>query len=158
MTSPQGASALEDTLLYHVIPEVIPSTAITGHTSKETVLEGTRVNIKKYPLAVYVNRSKVIATDALANNGIIHVIDAVLIPPSLRAPPKRPPPRNVFKGKGYYYSKGKGYYYSKGKGYYYSKGKGYYYSKGKGCKFSIAFFVYLHGNGCIGRSRYGAAS
>ena len=96
-----------------MIPQVIPSTLIPrGQTFLETALEGTKVLVKAYPLTVFVNRAKIIDTDALANNGIIHAIDQVLLPPSLRQAPK--PPRNIYKGKGYYYSEG----YSKG----YSKG------------------------------------
>ena len=115
LTSPQGADALVDTLLYHVSPQVIPSTLIPrGQTFLDTALEGTKVLVKVYPLSIFVNRAKIIDTDGLANNGIIHAIDQVLIPPSLREP-VRPPPRNIYKGKGYYFpSRG----YSKG----YAKG------------------------------------
>ena len=131
LTSPLGKDDLVDTLLYHVIPQVIPSTSITsGKTFLDTALDGAQVLVKVYPLSVYVNRAKVVDTDGLANNGIIHAIDQVLLPPSLRDLPYHPPPRNIYKGKGYYYSRGKGY--SKG----YSKG----YAKGysKGCEYLIA--------------------
>ena len=100
LTSPDGADALVETLLYHVILQVIPSTAIPrGQTFVDTALEDTKVLVVRYPVTLWVNRAKVIATDVLANNGIIHAIDKVLMPPSMRGQGKGKG-RNVWKGKG----------------------------------------------------------
>lgn len=121
LTSPGGVDDLVATLAYHVVPTVIPSTAIpAGRTLVPTLLDGTQLIVMGYPNSVWVNKAKVIVTDVLANNGIIHAIDKVLIPPFLRP--------NVFKGKG----KGKGYWKGKGKGkgYWKGKGKGYWYGMG----------------------------
>ena len=113
LTSPDGADALAETLLYHVVPQVISSKAIPwGKTYVPTAVEGANLLVVRYPKSLWVNRARVVGQDVLANNGIIHAIDHVLLPPSLR-------PVNG-KGKG----KGKGW---KGKG----KGKGYYKGKGK---------------------------
>lgn len=76
-----------------------------------TAVEGANLLVVRYSKSLWVNRARVVIPDVLANNGIIHAIDHVLLPPSLR-PVKG-------KGKG----KGKGYYKGKGKGYYKGKGK-----------------------------------
>lgn len=71
--------ALKDILLYHVVAAKVPSaTAIT--LSEAEMINGKFVNISLENEGLFINDSKVIATDIAASNGIIHVLDAVLIP------------------------------------------------------------------------------
>lgn len=74
-----GKDALANILLYHVAPgrrtaaEVLGSERIrmlNGGTTRITVREGV----------AYINDSRIVQTDVAATNGIIHVIDAVLLP------------------------------------------------------------------------------
>ena len=75
----EGKAALTDILLYHVVSGAVPSSAVTdgmvaaavnGDDLTFTVGEG-----------VLVNDANVILADVAASNGIIHVIDKVLMPP-----------------------------------------------------------------------------
>ena len=73
---------LKAVLLYHVIKGRVPASKVTGLQSAKTV-EGASVKITVRGSRVHLNRStRVIKTDVVASNGIIHVIDKVLLPPS----------------------------------------------------------------------------
>ena len=73
--------ALKDILLYHVISGSVPAEQVIGLTSADTLL-GKSVAIRVEDGMVFVNDAKVIATDVAASNGIIHVIDTVILPPN----------------------------------------------------------------------------
>ncbi len=71
--------ALQNVLLYHVVSGKVPaSVAVT--LSQATMANGKQVNLEVADGSLFINDSKVINTDIAACNGIIHVIDAVLIP------------------------------------------------------------------------------
>jgi uncharacterized surface protein with fasciclin (FAS1) repeats len=71
--------ALRNVLTYHVIGSKVPaSVAVT--LTKATMLNGSDVAIRLDGKDLFINSSKVIVTDVPAKNGVIHVIDAVLIP------------------------------------------------------------------------------
>tara|TARA_Y100001936_G_C16085365_1_gene681276 strand:- start:3305 stop:3550 length:246 start_codon:yes stop_codon:yes gene_type:complete len=72
-------SALRDVLLYHVASGKKNSRTLSRLTRLETVL-GEDVTIEERKDGLYINDSKVIISDIKASNGIIHVINAVLIP------------------------------------------------------------------------------
>lgn len=77
--------ALTDVLLYHVVDGVVMAeTVITLESA--TTLGGEDVSIAVEDGNVFLNDSaQVIITDIEASNGVIHVIDAVLLPPSMAA-------------------------------------------------------------------------
>ena len=85
-TLPQGAveglladpSALARVLTYHVVPGRITSAQITNDSEQKTV-EGGVLTIAVNG-GVTVNDATVIQADVEAENGVIHVIDRVLIP------------------------------------------------------------------------------
>ncbi len=81
---PENKQALTDILLYHVVSGKVMATDVTALTSATTVL-GKDVAIKVDMGNVYINEAKVIITDIETSNGVIHVIDAVLLPPSEEA-------------------------------------------------------------------------
>jgi len=77
--------ALTNVLLYHVVAGKIMAADVVGLDGKsaETALAGKSVDIKVDMGNVYLNETvKVIITDIEASNGVIHVIDAVLLPSS----------------------------------------------------------------------------
>ncbi|NJN54671.1 MAG: fasciclin domain-containing protein [Anaerolineae bacterium] len=83
LADPQGA--LTNVLLYHVVSGAVPAEAVVGLNAATTVA-GEDVSITLEGSEVILNgTSKVIITDIEADNGIIHVIDTVLIPPSMAA-------------------------------------------------------------------------
>jgi transforming growth factor-beta-induced protein len=81
LLKPENKQKLTDILLYHVVSGKVMAADVTKLTSAQTVL-GKDVAIKTDMGNVYVNDSKVIITDIETSNGIIHVIDAVLLPPA----------------------------------------------------------------------------
>jgi transforming growth factor-beta-induced protein len=71
---------LRSVLLYHVVPGSVTASNVVKLTSAKT-LEGSSVLIKVNKGGVFVNQAKVTTPDVMASNGVIHVINKVLIPP-----------------------------------------------------------------------------
>ncbi|HAX69175.1 MAG TPA: beta-Ig-H3/fasciclin [Anaerolineae bacterium] len=78
---PENKQALTDILLYHVVAGKVMAADVTGLESATTVL-GKDIAIKVDMGNVYINDAQVIITDIETSNGVIHVIDAVILPPS----------------------------------------------------------------------------
>jgi uncharacterized surface protein with fasciclin (FAS1) repeats len=75
--------ALKRTLLYHVLSSRVPSTSIaTASNTAVTTAAETNVYVTKNNSGVYVNGATVVNADIDATNGVIHVINKVLMPPS----------------------------------------------------------------------------
>jgi transforming growth factor-beta-induced protein len=76
---------LTSVLTYHVVAGEVNAAAVVGLT-EATTLNGAKIKIKVVDGSVFLNDTvKVTATDIQACNGIIHVIDAVLLPPTAPA-------------------------------------------------------------------------
>ena len=73
--------ALENILLYHVVAGKVTSAKVVELSSAKTV-GGKSVRIRVAGSNVFVNRSKVTKADVMASNGVIHVVNRVLIPPA----------------------------------------------------------------------------
>ena len=79
LLKPENRSKLEAILKYHVIPYAIGAReAVAAGDIKS--LQGQKVSLSIKDGRVMINQSNVIATDIKAANGIIHVIDQVLVP------------------------------------------------------------------------------
>jgi uncharacterized surface protein with fasciclin (FAS1) repeats len=78
----EDKSLLRKVLLYHVLPGKVPASQVLKTKSAKTA-EGASVQFSVRGKSAFVNESKIIKTDIAASNGIIHVINAVLIPPNL---------------------------------------------------------------------------
>src|SRR5690349_20560618 len=76
---------LKAVLLYHVVQGAVTA-ADVAKLNSATSLEGESLAIKVSGGSVYVDGAKVTTPDVTASNGVIHVIDSVLIPKSLQAP------------------------------------------------------------------------
>ena len=72
---------LKAVLLYHVVPGKVTAAAVTKLTSAKT-LNGKSVAIRVSGMNVFVNNAKVVKADVMATNGVIHVVNRVLIPPA----------------------------------------------------------------------------
>ena len=66
-------------LTYHVVPGKVTSQEVAGMTSAKTV-NGQELSIKAREGKVKVNKANISAADIAATNGVIHVIDQVLMP------------------------------------------------------------------------------
>ena len=78
LTDPEGA--LLDILLYHVVAGKVMSSDLSDGMTADT-LQGAPITVAIADGAVTVNEANVIAADVEASNGVIHVIDAVILPP-----------------------------------------------------------------------------
>jgi transforming growth factor-beta-induced protein len=81
---PENQQQLVDILTYHVVAGRVMAADVVTLTEAETVL-GQTVSIRVEDGRVFVNDAEVIITDIEADNGVIHVIDAVLLPASTEA-------------------------------------------------------------------------
>ncbi|MGB0201140.1 MAG: fasciclin domain-containing protein [Candidatus Poseidoniaceae archaeon] len=80
LDNPDGKQTLTDILLYHVVAGAVPAANVTDCMSASTV-NGNPLSFTVGG-TVMVNGATVTATDLAASNGIIHVIDKVLMPTS----------------------------------------------------------------------------
>jgi uncharacterized surface protein with fasciclin (FAS1) repeats len=83
LTDPTGP--LADILLYHVVSGLAPSTSLSNGEMITTLL-GQDIMVTITGGNVFINNAQVIVADLIAENGIVHVIDAVLIPEVLNLP------------------------------------------------------------------------
>jgi uncharacterized surface protein with fasciclin (FAS1) repeats len=77
----KNRALLRRVLLYHVVKGSVPAAKVVGLRSAKT-LAGPSVRITVDGKIVRVNTARVVKTDVKATNGIIHVVDRVLIPPA----------------------------------------------------------------------------
>ena len=85
LLKPENKAKLVSILTYHVVAGSVKAADVVKLTSAKTI-EGTDVKIKVDGANVMVNDAKVTATDIEASNGIIHVIDTVIMPAAMMAP------------------------------------------------------------------------
>ena len=79
LLKPENKAKLVAILTYHVLPGKVMSTDLTDGMTAKTV-EGADVTIKTSP-EVMVDNAHVVKADIMATNGVIHVIDTVIMPP-----------------------------------------------------------------------------
>ncbi|MBI4927428.1 MAG: fasciclin domain-containing protein, partial [Anaerolineae bacterium] len=77
---PENKQQLVDILTYHVVAGEVFAKDVITLTSADTV-NGAPITIKVEDGKVFINDAQVIITDILASNGVIHVIDTVILPP-----------------------------------------------------------------------------
>jgi uncharacterized surface protein with fasciclin (FAS1) repeats len=80
LLKPENLETLKSILLYHVVSGKVMAEDVTMLESAKTVL-GESVSIKEDMGKVNINDAKVILPDVESSNGVIHVIDSVLLPP-----------------------------------------------------------------------------
>lgn len=80
LLKPENRGMLVKILTYHVVPG--KNTAKTLKTGETKTLEGASVEVKVTSRGVMVNDAKVVKADIEASNGVIHVIDKVIMPPT----------------------------------------------------------------------------
>ncbi|ARV63080.1 fasciclin [Nostocales cyanobacterium HT-58-2] len=82
LLKPENKATLQKILTYHVVPGAVTSKAIKSGQVK--TVEGSPVKVKVNQGTVTVDQAKVTKADVKASNGVIHVIDKVLLPPGLK--------------------------------------------------------------------------
>jgi transforming growth factor-beta-induced protein len=84
----ENPAQLKSVLLYHVVSGRVAAADVVKLSSAKT-LEGRSLAIKVVDGTVYIDGAKVTTTDVMASNGVIHVIDSVLIPKAAPAAPAK---------------------------------------------------------------------
>ena len=79
LLKPENKDQLVAILTYHVVPgKVMAADVVTLQSA--TTANGSDVDFRVEDKTVFINDSRVVATDISASNGVIHVVDTVLIP------------------------------------------------------------------------------
>ena len=79
LLKPENKDQLIEVLTYHVVPGAVYAKDVTQLSSATTV-QGSDIRINTGMGKVKVDNAKVVMTDIKASNGVIHVIDAVILP------------------------------------------------------------------------------
>jgi uncharacterized surface protein with fasciclin (FAS1) repeats len=77
----KNKAKLATILKYHVVPGRVKATDVAGKSLKAMTAAGLPVNVDG-TFGVRVNEAHVIQPDIEASNGVIHVVDTVLLPPA----------------------------------------------------------------------------
>ena len=80
LLKPENKQKLVSILTYHVVPGKVMAKDVKSGMVKTA--SGSSFKLKVGKKGVYVDKAKVVATDVMADNGVIHVIDAVILPKS----------------------------------------------------------------------------
>lgn len=81
LLKPENKDKLQAVLTYHVVSGEVMSGDLES-MSVETV-QGSKADVKVWDGKVKINGAKVAMADINAENGVVHVIDAVILPPSI---------------------------------------------------------------------------
>lgn len=79
LLKPENKAKLAAILTYHVVPGKVMAADVVKVTEAKTV-NGKSVSVKVDGGTVMIDGAKVVKTDILCENGVIHVIDAVILP------------------------------------------------------------------------------
>lgn len=80
LLKPENKAQLAAILTYHVVPGKVMAADVVGLDEAKTV-NGKMIDVEVEGKTVKVNDATVTATDVTASNGVIHVIDQVILPP-----------------------------------------------------------------------------
>lgn len=83
LLEPKNRAKLQAVLTYHVVAGSVPSSEVVKLSSAKTV-EGSEVKIRTMGGSVKVDDATVVTADVAASNGVIHVIDSVILPPGFK--------------------------------------------------------------------------
>ena len=81
LLKPENKDKLVAVLTYHVVPGKVMAADVVKLTEAPTV-QGSKAKVKVVDGAVMIDGAKVVKTDIVTSNGVIHVIDAVILPPA----------------------------------------------------------------------------
>ncbi len=83
LLKPENKAKLASILTYHVIPGKVSASDIAGKTMKVKTVEGTELSVDAKS-GVKIDNATVVTADIAASNGVIHVIDTVIMPSSAK--------------------------------------------------------------------------
>jgi transforming growth factor-beta-induced protein len=80
LLKPENKDKLVAVLTYHVVPGKVMAADVVKLTEAPTV-QGSKAKVKVEGSSVMIDGAKVVKTDIATTNGVIHVIDSVILPP-----------------------------------------------------------------------------
>jgi uncharacterized surface protein with fasciclin (FAS1) repeats len=80
LLKPENKAQLTKVLTYHVVPGKVMARDISGKKTNAKTVEGSTVAIDASSASVKVDNATVSMADVNASNGVIHVIDSVIMP------------------------------------------------------------------------------
>jgi uncharacterized surface protein with fasciclin (FAS1) repeats len=80
LLKPENKAMLRRVLTYHVVPGKVMAADVVK-VSSTTAVSGDTLSIKVNGGTVTVDKARIVKTDIAASNGVIHVLDTVLLPP-----------------------------------------------------------------------------
>ncbi|MEQ8578026.1 MAG: fasciclin domain-containing protein [Balneola sp.] len=83
LLKPENKEQLVAVLTYHVIPGEVMSDDVTK-TMKAKTIQGSNASVKSNGESVMIENAEVVKADINASNGVVHVIDEVILPPSIK--------------------------------------------------------------------------
>jgi uncharacterized surface protein with fasciclin (FAS1) repeats len=83
LLKPENKKQLQRILTYHVVPGRVTASEVVK-LSTATAVSGDTLDIKSQGNTVMVDDARVVKTDVNASNGVIHVIDAVILPDDVK--------------------------------------------------------------------------
>jgi uncharacterized surface protein with fasciclin (FAS1) repeats len=106
LLAPENRALLTDMLLYHAIPGLYPTerllkAKVRNYTIQAIDGSAIEINKRRKTGEIDIAGAKIVRSDVTASDGIIHVIDKVLIPPAVMAAltaPAMPEPAQVAEG------------------------------------------------------------
>ncbi len=80
LLKPENKEKLVAILTYHVVPGKVTAADVAGKETMAKSVQGGEIKVNGTN-GVMVNDAKVVQADIVTDNGVIHVIDAVIMPP-----------------------------------------------------------------------------
>ena len=84
LLKPENKDKLVAILTYHVVPGKVMAKDVVKLSEAKTV-QGTKVSIKVKDGSVMIDKAKVAKADVACSNGVIHVLDTVILPKEKKA-------------------------------------------------------------------------
>ncbi len=81
LLKPENQDQLVAVLTYHVLPSKVMAGDIAGQALSVATVQGSEIAVDATGDSVMINDATVVAADVKASNGVIHVIDKVILPP-----------------------------------------------------------------------------
>jgi len=79
LLKPENKAKLVAILTYHVVPGKVMASDIAGKSLKVASVQGSKISVEAHS-GIMVDKAKVVKADVEASNGVIHVIDTVIMP------------------------------------------------------------------------------
>ena len=83
LLQPENKEKLVAVLTYHVVPGKIVYNDVQGAVARPETLQGGTVTVDGTYAGPTINGANIVGPDVMADNGVIHVIDQVILPPNM---------------------------------------------------------------------------